>query len=201
MNRRIVIMWSVVTVVVAGGVAGVVLATREPFHVTDYAAMCAKPRPFEQAARRGTTGPHPVFLAADWVRPQPGEEAVWEPTDPATVQLVACSVTKGKGDLIKSCRYAVSGDLFDEGDVDGIPEFTSDLYRGLYRLDLYEARTGALVASKDIDGDWFIGNSPDSDEPCQDYLQVSDDSKPRAQLVGRPSSATLRTVLEEHVLR
>lgn len=191
MTRKAIVVLSVVVGVVVAGVVALVIANREPFTVSDYTAMCEEPRPFEEAAAVSVDGPHPIYIADYGVEPVPEEKAVWSPEDPGAVQLVACVVETGKGAFVKRCQYTRNGG--------GPITYTIDLYRGKYRLDVYEARTGTPVATKEVEGEQFVGNMDDPKEPCQGFLTVYDEDNPQSENLGRPSAKTLRAALEEHV--
>ena len=101
-----------------------------------YHAMCAKPRPFPQAAARSDTPPRPVFVDdLDASTPMGGDPDVWHPTDPTTVQLVACVTTAKRGEHHGACTYKGDGGTY-----------TMNYYDGIYTISVYQARSGELLA-------------------------------------------------------
>ncbi|MEV8076264.1 hypothetical protein [Streptomyces pseudogriseolus] len=74
------------------------------------------------------------------------------------MQLVACAEYQERGKLRKKCRYTFSGVL----------RRTISHYKGRYRMRVYEARTGRLVATHGMAGQdsvmctGFVEDGPDS---------------------------------------
>ncbi|MEU8638931.1 hypothetical protein AB0C38_42645 [Amycolatopsis sp. NPDC048633] len=95
--------------------------------------LCDGGRAFGQAAAYAGPAPHPVVVFAEGssrYASDPKGEA-------ASVQLVGCVVVTG-GDLVKQCDYE-----------DG---YRTERYRGRYRVDVVEARTGRSVGSFPVEG-------------------------------------------------
>ncbi|MFB6891415.1 hypothetical protein ACFCX4_19165 [Kitasatospora sp. NPDC056327] len=200
---RPLIKWVICLAVASGlGVGGyVLLQDDEPFTVYGYRAMCEKPRGFDQAAPHAASGPRPVVVSGFWnVRDEspelfdPAALDIWDPTDPAKVQLVACVEKVGRGEFVKSCDY--------EPDPFGVPggaDFRSFLYKATYRVTVYEARTGKLLASPEFAGDRFRPEATPQAEPCP-RAALTRASGPRfEQREAEPYVQQIRDALQPHV--
>lgn len=194
--------WMVRSIVLAGAAAlagGAFVLLRDdddkPFEVYHYRAMCTRPHGFEQAAARSGTAPHPVFVYGPWdVRedsPEMFDEAgldVWDPTEPGKVQLVACVDKVGRGEFVKRCDYTADfGDYF------------VNLYKGDYRVTLYEARTGKRVASPRFAGNRFGLDEEPTGEPCSLTVAVPADGPRSKDREGDAYIRQIRDALEPYV--
>jgi hypothetical protein len=109
---------------------------------SDYSDLCAS-RPIPGAAEyRPGFGPHPIVvfrnntddqvitggIQASFLVSAPGE--VFNPTDPSSVQLVACTQRTDAGGQVTTCSY-------NQG--------SAPMYRATVEITVYEARTGTQV--------------------------------------------------------
>lgn len=196
MSRKTIVVVSSIGVIVAAGVVALVLANREPFGVGGYAAMCDESRGFEEAAAVSGAGPHPAYLVHYGVEPEPAEEAVWSPDDPATVQLVVCAEQTGNGEHVERCEYT------PENNPNGSTVYTIDLYKGIWDVSVYAASTGEELGVHEVHGEQFVGSMSDPEARCQSFLNVdiANTEDTTSQNYGRPSAEQLRSVLDAYVL-
>lgn len=205
---RRLIKWVICLAVASGlGVGGyVVLKDDKPFVVYRYRAMCEKPQGFDQAAPRAASGSRPVFVYGFWnVRDEspelfdPAALDVWDPTDPAKVQLVACVDKAGRGEFVKSCNYQGSADPFGQVPDGGGGEFRIDLYKATYRVTVYEARTGRRLASSEFTGDRFGPKAKPRAEPCSLTAVTREDGPRVEEREADPYIQQIRDSLQPHV--
>lgn len=95
--------------------------------------LCDGGRPFGRAVSYAGPAPHPVVVFAEGSEQYSSDPRI----DAASVQLVGCVVITG-GVKAGQCDYE-----------DG---YRRDSYRGQYRVDVVEARTGRAVGSFPIEG-------------------------------------------------
>lgn len=175
--------------------------------------MCEKPRAFPQAAARSAAAPHPVYVDGYWdVRENhperfgPGELDVWDPTDPAKVQVVACIRAVGRGEFVKRCDYTASGEGLN-GPLDGGPDtptgnYSVNLYKTNFLLTLYEARTGRRIAGAQFAGDRFGAEEEESRaDPCSLTRLVRSNDPRSTDREGDPYIRQIRDALTSHVTR
>lgn len=116
-----------------------------------FSPVCNNPAgaEFLRAAPRTPRGPHPLVLfqfdkervfaiPVDLSAEPPAASDPLAPEAADEVQLVACSRQTSLGDLLESCEY--TGDI------------TVSHYQGIYRVDVYEARTYRKVGSVTVMG-------------------------------------------------
>ncbi|ASU82770.1 hypothetical protein CDO52_08225 [Nocardiopsis gilva YIM 90087] len=165
---------------------------REPFEARDYSAMCDSPRAFEQAAPYTDEGPHPIRVDYG-VEADDSEESTWRPTDPETVQLVACTTPKGKGDHVDTCEYA-------ESEFSSRATHIRQLYLGIHTVTIYGARTGKVVGEEEIIGDQFrLKPMTEGAEVCQLFVNLPSDAPRQEDELSRPSHSQMREALESYV--
>jgi hypothetical protein len=205
-------IWSIVLVgiVALGGGAFLLFSDDKPFVVYHYRAMCEKPHGFKQAAARSAAAPHPVFVYGSWdVRENhperfgPAGLDVWDPTDPAKVQLVACVDPIGRGDFVKRCDYTASQADPLSGPVGGpgapTGNYSVNLYKTNFRVTLYEARTGKRVFSSQIAGDNFGGDEDESADPCSPSTLVHANDPRSTERRGDPFIRQIQDELTPYV--
>jgi hypothetical protein len=193
------------------GGAFVLFGDDKPFVVFHYRAMCEKPHGFKQAAAHSATAPHPVFVYGYWdVRENnpkmfgPAGLDVWDPTDPAKVQLVACVDPIGRGDFVKRCDYsASSGSLGDPvgGPAGPTGYYAKNMYKTNFRLTLYEARTGKRVFSTQFAGDNFGPDENESRDPCSLTTLVRANDPRSTDVEGDPFLRQIQDGLTPYVTR
>lgn len=174
-----------------------------PFVVYRYRTMCEKPQGFIQAAARSAQAPHPVFIPDYWdIRRihqdmfTPAELDIWEPTDPAKVELVACVADVGRGEFVTKCDY--TGDsVFGAGDASGT--YTVNLYKEIYRVSLFEASTGKSVASAQIAADNFGPDEKQDADPCAFSISVRAGASRSTDRPGTPYIRQIQDVLAPYV--
>ncbi|MFI5720265.1 hypothetical protein [Nocardia sp. NPDC051750] len=155
-------------------VAGTVFAASgfARFDVAEYSALCSGGSGTTVAAPYTAGGPSPVYLAGGLAEATTfGPSAVWHPVDAATVQLVACVSEVRLGELVRTCQYPP---------VPGQPVGrTLNLFAMVYRLTVYEARTGNRLAAIEIAGDRFA-TDPAVTEPdrCRAATGAPEDGLP-----------------------
>lgn len=181
-----------------------------PFTTYRYRAMCDEPRSFSQAAPRSDGSPRPVFVTDFWpvadsnpTELNAADLKIWAPTQPATVQLVACVTRTGQGEYVKRCEYVPTDDGFGNGAPtrQSYPFFV-DLYKGVYKVTVYEARSGRSLGSAEIQGDSFRpeASKGSASEPCSPRSVVRGLGESSTQ-EGRPRVSQLRDVLDAYVLK
>ncbi|OQS12990.1 hypothetical protein B0T36_21970 [Nocardia donostiensis] len=156
------------------------------FEVTDYAAMCESPRGFTEAAAYQRASVSPIVPVGDLAAVAgAGDPAVWHPVDPATVQLVACLSPPRTGEMIRTCWYEPGGDR--------PVGRTLNLFRAVYRVTAYEARTGRRVAVTEITGERFSADPAGTDtDICRAAATTAEEDLP-----GRRYSKPSRTQIHE----
>ncbi|MFJ2581375.1 hypothetical protein [Kitasatospora aureofaciens] len=137
---------------------------------------------FTQTAEHTGPGPHPVAMFGIWesgashaVYPPSGTPEQWSGNklDPHRVQLIACLDEPDDGEFITDCK------------------FTSDslkLYRGVYNVTVYEARTGKKLGNERVAG------SAKANCPSMVYLKKGID-----KLHSEPEFADYQQVLRKYV--
>lgn len=158
------------------------------FDIEEYERMCAEPRGFTTAAAYTSTGPSPVYLAGDLRSTGIGGSPVWGPEEPASVQLIACLSATRTGTLVRTCQY---------GPIGGNPVGrTLNLFRAVYRVSVYEARTGRLLTGVELDGERFSADPASTEtDICRAAADAPDDDLP-GRRYGRPSQRQIRQVLD-----
>ncbi|GAA2666462.1 hypothetical protein [Streptomyces lunalinharesii] len=137
---------------------------------------------FPETAEHTGAGPHPVAMftvsesgSPQQVFPTSGTADYWSGNglDPHRVQLIACLDSPDEGEFLTDCK------------------FTSDsikLYRGVYDVTVYEARTGKKLGSEHLLG------SRQPNCPGLVYLKRGTD-----QLHTQPEFADYQSVLRKYV--
>lgn len=184
------------------GVAGVALAAVTAtvfaasgfarFDVAEYGALCAGGEGNPAAAPYSAAGPSPVYLGGDLPEYTAfGPSAVWRPIDSGAVQLVACVGQERRGELVHTCQYPPA-----PGQPVGR---TLNLFTAVYRLTVYEARTGSRLAAMEITGDEF-GTNPAAAEPdpCRAATGAPEDGLP-GRRYSRPSHQQIEQALTPFV--
>ncbi|MGW5386902.1 hypothetical protein [Nocardia sp. NPDC003963] len=184
------------------GTAGIVLAAVAAtvfaasgfarFEVTEYGALCGGGEGNPAAAPYSAAGPSPVYLGGDLPEYTAFEpSAVWRPIDPGAVQLVACIAQERRGELVHTCQYPPG-----PGQPVGR---TLNLFTAVYRLTLFEARTGNQLAAIPITGDQF-GADPAIVEPdsCRAATGAPEDGLP-GRRHSRPSQQQIEQALTPFV--
>ncbi|WP_051164292.1 hypothetical protein, partial [Nocardia testacea] len=162
------------------------------FDVTEYGALCAGGEGNPAAAPYSAAGPSPVYLGGDLPEYTAfGPSAVWRPIDSAAVQLVACVGQERRGGLVRTCQYPPA-----PGQPVGR---TLNLFTAVYRLTVYEARTGSRLASMEITGDEF-GTDPAAAQidPCRAAASAPEDGLP-GRRYSRPSHQQIEQALTPFV--
>lgn len=162
------------------------------FDITQYAGMCQSPKRFTQAAEYRPDRPSPVYLAGELGAFDGAKDSpVWFPRDPSTVQLVACMTYLRTDALAKTCQYPP-----EDGQRIGR---TLNLFRAVYRVDLYNAGNAALLSSSEVVGDRFA--PPDGVEyadPCRSAAGAPEEGLP-GRRHSRPSARQVMTLLRPFV--
>ncbi|MCX0274564.1 hypothetical protein NLM24_28510 [Nocardia zapadnayensis] len=162
------------------------------FDVAEYGALCAGGEGNPAAAPYSAAGPSPVYLGGDLPEYTAfGPSAVWRPIDSAAVQLVACVGQERRGELVHTCQYPPA-----PGQPVGR---TLNLFTAVYRLTVYEARTGSRLAAMEITGDEF-GTNPAAAEPdpCRAATGAPEDGLP-GRRYSRPSHQQIEQALTPFV--
>lgn len=162
------------------------------FDVTEYGALCAGGAGNPAAAPYSAVGPSPVYLGGELPRYTAfGPSAVWRPIDSGAVQLVACVGQERRGELVRTCQYPPA-----PGQPVGR---TLNLFTAVYRLTVYEARTGNRLAAMEITGDEF-GTDPAAAEadPCRAATGAPEDGLP-GRRYSRPSHQQIEQALAPFV--
>ncbi|KAF0847457.1 nuclease-related domain-containing protein [Nocardia caishijiensis] len=157
------------------------------FEMSDYDRMCGPDKkPFPNAApyQRGDVAP--IYLSGHlttMVRPE--DSPAWRPTDPATVQLIACMKQLELRDLVQTCQY---------GPAPGAPVGrTVNLFRATYEVIVYELRTGREVAKATMLGERY-SNDPANTDP--DRCRAAGDAPDYlGRRLGQPSGAQVENFL------
>ncbi|MEU1982898.1 hypothetical protein [Nocardia sp. NPDC019395] len=142
------------------------------FDVAEYATVCGGGGGTTVAPPYAPAGPSPVYLAGELSEANGfGPSAVWHPVDAGTVQLVACVSEVRLGKLVRTCQYpAVPGQPVGR---------TLNLFAMVYRLTVYEARTGNRLAAIDIVGDRFAADPAVADpDLCRAATGAPEDGLP-----------------------
>ncbi|QHC23177.1 hypothetical protein [Streptomyces sp. GS7] len=101
---------------------------------------------FPQAADHTGAGPHPIAMfsisesgSPSQVFPTSGSPDYWSGNslDPHRVQLIACLDSPDEGEYLTDCKFTTD---------------SIKLYRGVYDMTVYEARTGKKVGSEQLRG-------------------------------------------------
>lgn len=188
LRRPVALLTAGVLVVVALVASAFAASGIARFDIEEYEWMCAEPRGFTTAAAYTSTGPSPVYLAGDlWTAGIAGSP-VWRPEDPSSVQLIACLSSTRTGTLVRTCQYAPTG---------GSPiGRTLNLFRGVHRVTVYEARTGRLLAGVEVDGERFSADPVSTEtDICRAAEGAPDDGLP-GRRYGRLSQRQVRDVLD-----
>lgn len=158
------------------------------FDIEEYERMCAEPRGFTAAAAYTSTGPSPVYLMGDLRTAGIAGSPVWRPEDSSSVQLVACLSSLRTGTLVRTCQYEPTG---------GSPiGRTLNLFRGVHRVTVYEARTGRLLAGVEVAGERFSADPVSTEtDICRAAEGAPDDGLP-GRRYGRLSQRQVRDVLD-----
>jgi hypothetical protein len=120
-----------------------------------------------------------------------GPSAVWRPIDSGAVQLVACAGRERRGELVHTCQYPPA-----PGQPVGR---TLNLFTAVYRLTVYEARTGNRLAAMEITGDEFGTDPAVSDpDPCRAATGAPEDGLP-GRRYSRPSHQQIEQALTPFV--
>ncbi|MYT33206.1 MULTISPECIES: hypothetical protein [unclassified Streptomyces] len=139
---------------------------------------------FPQAADHGGAGPHPIamFGISESGSPRlayPTSETAeyWSGNglDPHRVQLIACLDSPDEGEFLTDCKFTTD---------------SVKLYRGVYDVSVYEARTGKKVGSEQLLG----SGKPNC--PGMVYLKRGTDA-----LHTEPEFADYQAVLRKYVDR
>ncbi|MFI9537833.1 hypothetical protein ACIG56_31905 [Nocardia fusca] len=162
------------------------------FDVAEYGALCAGGDGNPAAAPYAAAGPSPVYLGGELPEYTAfGPSAVWRPIDPGAVQLVACAGRERRGELVHTCQYPPA-----PGQPVGR---TLNLFTAVYRLTVYEARTGNRLAVMEITGDEFGTDPAVSDpDPCRAATGAPEDGLP-GRRYSRPSHQQIEQALTPFV--
>jgi hypothetical protein len=162
------------------------------FDVAEYGALCAGGDGNPAAAPYSAAGPSPVYLGGELPEYTAfGPSAVWRPIDPGAVQLVACAGRERRGELVHTCQYPPA-----PGQPVGR---TLNLFTAVYRLTVYEARTGNRLAAMEITGDEFGTDPAVSDpDPCRAATGAPEDGLP-GRRYSRPSHQQIEQALTPFV--
>jgi hypothetical protein len=162
------------------------------FDVAEYGALCAGGDGNPAAAPYSAAGPSPVYLGGELPEYTAfGPSAVWRPIDSGAVQLVACAGRERRGELVHTCQYPPA-----PGQPVGR---TLNLFTAVYRLTVYEARTGNRLAAMEITGDEFGTNPAVSEpDPCRAATGAPEDGLP-GRRYSRPSHQQIEQALTPFV--
>ncbi|WP_169332400.1 hypothetical protein [Nocardia brevicatena] len=188
LRRPVALLTAGVLVVVALVASAFAASGIARFDIEEYERMCAEPRGFTAAAAYASTGPSPVYLVGDLRVAGIAGSPVWRPEDSSSVQLVACLSSLRTGTLVRTCQYEPTG---------GSPiGRTLNLFRGVHRVTVYEARTGRLLAGVEVDGERFSADPVSTEtDICRAAEGAPDDGLP-GRRYGRPSQRQVRDVLD-----
>ncbi|MGG2464539.1 hypothetical protein ACO0M4_33075 [Streptomyces sp. RGM 3693] len=137
---------------------------------------------FPQAADHTGAGPHPIAMftisesgSSQQVFPTSGTADYWSGNtlDPHRVQLIACLDSPDEGEFLTDCKFTTD---------------SIKLYRGVYDVTVYEARTGKEVGSEQLRG----SGKPNC--PGMVYLKRGTD-----KLHTEPEFADYQAVLRKYV--
>ncbi len=151
------------------------------FEMSDYDRMCGDNRtPFPNAAAYERDGPSPIYLSGDLGSMVTRDDArAWRPTDPSTVQLIACMKQRELRDLVQTCQYAPA-----PGEPIGR---TVNLFQASYEVVVYELQTGREVARAIMFGDRYSADPSNTDpDRCRAAADAPDVLGRR---LGQPSAA------------
>lgn len=163
------------------------------FDVTEYGALCGGGEGNPAAAPYSAAGPSPVYLGGELPDYTAfGPSAVWRPIDSGAVQLVACVDRERRGELVHTCQYPPA-----PGQPVGR---TLNLFTAVYRLTVYEARTGNRLAAMEVTGDRY-GSDPAVSEPdpCRAATGAPEDGLP-GRRYSRPSHRQIEQALTPFVV-
>ncbi|MET8799370.1 hypothetical protein ABZV91_23560 [Nocardia sp. NPDC004568] len=162
------------------------------FDVAEYGALCAGGAGNPAAAPYSAAGPSPVYLGGELPEYTAfGPSAVWRPIDSGAVQLVACVSQARRGELVHTCQYPPA-----PGQPVGR---TLNLFTAVYRLTVYEARTGGRLAAMEITGDEFGTDPAAADtDPCRAATGAPEDGLP-GRRYSRPSHRQIEQALTPFV--
>lgn len=188
LRRPVALLTAGVLVVVALVASAFAASGIARFDIEEYERMCAEPRGFTTAASYTSTGPNPIYLAGDLRAAGFAGSPVWRPEDPSSVQLIACLSSAHTGTLVRTCQYEPTG---------GRPiGRTLNLFRGVHRITVYEARTGRLLAGAEVDGERFSADPASTEaDICRAAEGAPDDGLP-GRRYGRLSQRQIRDVLD-----
>ncbi|WP_459545475.1 hypothetical protein [Nocardia sp. X0981] len=164
----------VLAVVAGAAVAGTMFTASgfARFDMAEYGAVCEGGPGRAAAAPYTAAGHSPVYLGSGLGEVTAfGPSAVWHPVDPGTVQLVACAAEVRLGPLVRTCQYAP---------LPGQPVGrTLNLFARVYRLGVYEARTGNRLSEVEITGDGFAADPALAEaDPCRAAAGSPEDGLP-----------------------
>ncbi|MHB6905533.1 hypothetical protein [Streptomyces sp. DB-54] len=137
---------------------------------------------FPQAADRTGAGPHPIAMftisesgSPRQVFPTSGAADYWSGNTlaPTRVQLIACLDSPDEGEFLTDCKFTTD---------------SIKLYRGVYDVTVYEARTGKKVGSEQL----LSSGKPNC--PGMVYLKKGTD-----RLHTEPEFADYQAVLRKYV--
>ncbi|MFE1592181.1 NERD domain-containing protein [Nocardia sp. NPDC058705] len=153
------------------------------FEMSDYDRMCGEDKkPFPNAAPYDRDGASPIYLSGHLTTMvNPGDPTAWNPSDPSTVQLIACMKQLELRDLVQTCQY---------GPGPGAPiGRTVNLFRATYEIAVYELHTGREVAKATMLGERYSDNPSNTDpDRCRAAADAPDYLGRR---LGQPSTAQL----------
>ncbi|MEV0060604.1 NERD domain-containing protein [Nocardia sp. NPDC050718] len=150
------------------------------FEMADYDRMCDDRKPFPNAAEYQRDGARPTYLSGDLATMvATNSSPAWHPTDPATVQLIACMRQTSLGDLVQTCQLpAAPGSPIGR---------TVNLFRATYEITVYELRTGREAGRAIMVGERYSADPANTDpDRCR---AVADAPDVLGRRLGRPSTA------------
>ncbi|MET9215773.1 MULTISPECIES: NERD domain-containing protein [unclassified Nocardia] len=150
------------------------------FEMADYDRMCDDRKPFPNAAEYQRDGARPTYLSGDLATMvATNSSPAWHPTDPATVQLIACMRQTSLGDLVQTCQLpAAPGSPIGR---------TVNLFRATYEITVYELRTGREAGRAIMVGERYSADPANTDpDRCR---AVADAPDVLGRRLGQPSTA------------